>query len=173
MPGRTLVVDACLVITFGGTGQLDLVSGGDHRVVIGKRASAEVIHAPARPQLDAALENGSIDLESVDLDREAEQEALARYDSFVAFRNRGDAEVIALAATRGYIVGSDDAAVRRRVRADLGPERIAGTLDVVVWAIRDGRLSLAGADAFLTKCDVGPHLLRTMEASGTSLEDLI
>lgn len=167
------MLDACLVITFGGAGRLDLIAGGERRVVIAARAGEEVVRPPARPRLEEALDAGAIEVESIDLDVADEQDALARYDADPAFRDRGDAEVLALAATRGYTVGSDDRAIGRRVRTDLGPDRIAGTLDVIVWAVRDERISLSDAHAFLENCDVGPALLRRLTVAGVDLEDLI
>lgn len=173
MPERALIIDACIVITFGREEQLELVTARPRRIVIGDRARDEVERRPAKTQLEEAVRNGSIDVEAVDLDDPEEQNALARYDGMPAFEGRGDAEVIALAVSRGYIVGSDDRAIRRQVRRDLGPERIAGTLDLVVWAVRDGRLDLDSALAFLKACDVGPAVLEALEAQGKNLEDLV
>ena len=173
MPERPLILDACIVITFGREEQLELVTLGARGVVIGRRAREEVERAPARPQLDEAIRNGSVDVETANLEDPGEQEALARYDGMPAFEGRGDAEVIALAVSRGYIVCSDDRAIRKQVREDLGSERFAGTLDLLVWAVRDGRLELGTALDFLEASDVGPALLRALEARGTSLEDLV
>ena len=49
---------------------------------------------------------------TIDLGDAVEQEVLQRYDALIPFRSRGDAEVLALAKARGYIVESDDQAVR-------------------------------------------------------------
>lgn len=173
MAERALVLDACLAITFGQQKRLKLITDSSRRIVIGARAREEVERPPARTELDEALREGEVEVESIDLDEPDEQDALARYDAMPAFRDRGDAEVIALAVTRGYIVGSDDQAIRRHVREDLGPTRIAGTLDVVVWAVRDGRMTLDDAMAFLRACDVGPALLVALDAQGRSLEELV
>lgn len=173
MAERALVLDACLAITFGQQERLKLITGSSRRIVIGARARDEVERPPAKIELEEALRSGEVEVESVDLDNPEEQEALARYDAMPAFHDRGDAEVIALAVTRGYIVGSDDQAIRRQVRNDLGPARIAGTLDVVVWAVRDGRMTTEAAMEFLEACDVGPALLEALEAQGRTVEDLL
>lgn len=173
MPERALIIDGCIVITFGREERPKIVTTGPRRVVIGNRVREEVERPPATTRLDEAVQEGRVDVEAIDLDDPEEQEALARYDGMPAFERRGDAEVIALAVSRGYIFGSDDRAIRRQVRRDLGPERIAGSLDLVVWAVRDGRLELDRALAFLEACDVGPALLRALEDQGTSLEDLV
>lgn len=173
MPERPLIVDACIVITFGREERLDLVTSGPRRIVIGGRAREEVERRPAKSQLEEAVREDRVDVESVDLGDPDEQEALTRYDGMPAFEGRGDAEIIALAVSRGYVVGSDDRAIRRQVRKDLGPDRIAGTLDLIVWAVRDGRLEIDSALAFLEACDVGPALLRALDAQEKSLHDLV
>lgn len=174
MAKRALLLDACLAITFGQEERLDLLTGlPSRRVVIGERARREVERPPASTQLEAAIGKQMVEVEAIDLDDREEQHALARYEAMPAFRNRGDAEVIALAQVRGYIVGSDDRAIRRQVKNDLGPNRIAGTLDVLVWGVRDRRLASKDAEEFLRNCDVGPSILRALEAQGTHLEELL
>lgn len=172
MPGPALVLDACIVITFGNEEQLELVAGSSRRVVISARAEGEVARPPARSELDRALDAETIEVEGIDLDDPREQEALTRYDEKPAFRGRGDAEVLALATSRGYVVASDDQAIRRQVIRDLGPDRIAGTLDLVVWAVRDGRLSRTDAQEFLRTCDVGAALLEALRQKGQRLDEL-
>lgn len=174
MARRALILDACIAITFGAQKRLDLVSSlQSRRVIIAERARKEVKRPPASIELDTAIEEGTIEVESIDLEVEREQEALTRYDGRAAFRGRGDAEVIALASVRGYVVGSDDAAVRRTVRRDLGNARVAGTLDILVWAMRDDRISSEDAQRFLEDCDVGSMIVEALEARGIRLSDLV
>lgn len=174
MSKRDLILDACLAITFGNRRRLDLLAGlRDRRVLIADRARVEVLRPPASEELRAHIEAGKITVEAIDLEDAAEQSALARFDAMPAFRGRGEAEVLALAATRGYLVGSDELAVRRAVAEELGPGRVAKTLDVVVWAVREKRIDLREAEAFLRECDVGPRYLRALAERGRSLEDLI
>lgn len=174
MAKLALILDACIAITFGEQERLDLVWGLEsRRVIIAERAREEVMLPPASIQLDDAIRKGTIEVESIDLEDDREQEALTRYDARAAFRDRGDAEVIALASVREYVVGSDDAAVRRAVRRDLGDARIAGTLDILVWAIRNGRISSEEAEEFLESCDVGSMIIEGLETQGTRLSDLV
>lgn len=174
MPERPVVLDACLVITFGSENRLDLLTGlSTRRVAIAGRAEEEVVRPPASTALEKALETGELEIESIDLEMPDEQEALARYDDRPAFRGRGDAEVIALAASRGYIVGSDERAIRRTVRRDLGRNRTATTLDFLIWAVREERLTIEEASAFLHSCDVGPHYVAKLRRDGKTLQDLL
>src|SRR5258708_11343858 len=115
----TLIVDACQLITFGNANALTVVTSLRlHRIVVGARAAGEVTSDPASAQLRLALGNGELVSEGVDLSNAAEQAAFVTYDTRPAFRGRGDAEVLALASARGYIVGSDDRAVRSSAKAD-------------------------------------------------------
>lgn len=174
MPDRPVVLDACIIITFGSEDRLDLLTEvGSRRIVVAERAREEVRRPPASTALAAALDDGRIEEEAIDLETPEEQEALARYDDRAAFRNRGDAEVLALAAARGYVVGSDERAIRRAARDDLGTDRTATTLDFLVWAVRQERLTRSQASAFLVSCDVGPHYLERLERAGKKLGDLV
>jgi hypothetical protein len=119
--------------------------------------------------LAACIESQVIAVEAVDLAVGAEQEALARFDARPAFRNRGEAEVLALAATRGYIVGSDEVAVRRAALSEFGVSRLAGTLDFLKWAVVEGRATALQAEILLKGLDVGPGILRELARRGLTV----
>lgn len=143
-----------------------------HRVTIARRAASEVTRPPALDQLNNAIEHGLITVEQIDLDAGGEQEALARFDNSPRFRGRGDAEVLALAISRGWIVGSDETAVRRAAQTEIGAARVAGTLDFLRWAVIERRITTARAVALLGRVDVGSGLLHRIEASGQTPEEL-
>jgi len=146
MPDRPVVLDACIIITFGSEDRLDLLTEvPSRRIVVAERARDEVRRPPGSTALAAALDDGRIETEAIDLEMPEEQEALARYDKRAAFRGRGDAEVLALAAARGYVVGSDERAIRRAARDDLGTDRTATTLDFLVWTVWYGRYARTGS----------------------------
>jgi hypothetical protein len=168
----TLIVDACQLITFGNAGALSVVSSLQlHRVVVGSRADSEVVRDPAAAQLRAALATGSVTREAVDLAIATEQTALAGYDARPAFRGRGDAEVLALAVTRGYIVGSDDRPMRSFAAADCGG-RVASSVDILRWAVRESRMSVADAVALLERLDVADSARAQAARQRKTLVDL-
>ena len=170
----TVVLDACLAITFGNARALHLVTDlARYRLTIASRAFEEVLRPPAREALLVALDEGRIKMESLDLTVVREQEALARFDAMPAFRGRGDAEVLALAVCRGHAVGTDERAIRRIVRAELGSSHLVSTLDVLVLATREGLMSAAEAVRLLARLDVGPRYIDRLEAQGLTLGDLI
>lgn len=169
----TLVLDACLVITFGNADALELVTGIEgYEVVIASRAIGEVRRPPASRSLRAALEERRIRSTAIDLSVAGEQDALARFDAMPAFRGRGDAEVLALAVSRGYAVGTDERAIRRVVKAELTPRHLVSTLDVLVLAVRQGRMSARKAVRLLERIDVGPAYAKRMKDAGLAFEDL-
>jgi hypothetical protein len=168
-----VIADACLFITFGNADVLGLLTElRAHRVLVSGRSLMEVTRPPTLTALQAALAAGTVSAEAIDLGDPAEQEALRRFDSRVAFRNRGDAEVMALAVTRGYIVGSDDRAVRSAANAEIGISRMAGTVDVLKWAVSEGRLTKAEAVNRLRALDVFSGIERQVSARGQTLDDL-
>lgn len=167
----TVVIDACLAITFGNVDALAIVSGLRlHRVVIAERAAGEVTRPPASTALSHEIGRGTIIVETIDISDAGEQGALARFDAMPAFRNRGDAQVLALATARGYLVGSDDDAVRRVAFAELGVARLAGTLDFLKWAVVEGRIATSEALTLLPTLDVGLNIMRRLALRGRTLE---
>lgn len=172
--GGTLLIDACLGITFGGSGQLGILTGlRRHRVAIAATALAEIRRPPASEAVRQAIHRGEIGVEAIDTGVPAELAALARFDARAAFQGRGEAEVLALAATRGFLVGSDERAVLSAARLEFGAARAASTLDVLIWAVRERRLTLVEADGLLHRLDTGPGILRVLARQGRRLADLI
>ncbi len=121
----------------------------------------------------ASIASGRLCVESIDLENPAEQEALQAYDARPAFRGRGDAEVLALAATRAYIVASDERAIRATVLAEWGPSRLAGTADFIVWAVREDRLGAGDAEGVLLELDSGTRVLAQLKHQGRTLRHLL
>lgn len=168
----TLVLDACTVITYARAGRLDLVTGlPGHRVVMAARARSEIRKEPARSRVQAAERAGLLDTLAIDMEVPAEVAALARYDARPAFRGRGEAEVLALAACRGYAIASDEAAVLNAAREDLGAERAYTSASLLRRAVRDGRISPADAAALLGTMDVARAVTAALTQLGSSVED--
>ncbi len=170
---NTLVLDACVAITFGNAARLDLLTGmAGWRVAIGARARVEVARDPAAGQLRAAIEDGSLSVAAIDLGVPAEASALADFDRRPAFRGRGEAEVLALARSRGYAVGSDERAVLTAARSELGTGLAFSSLELLVAALRERRIEPGAANALLARLDTGPRIIRYLATHGRSLEEL-
>lgn len=168
------MLDACLVITFGNIESLDIVASlGSHRIAIASRAAGEVRRPPASLELARCLDDGSIEKVAIDPYVAAEQDALVRFDASARFRGRGDAEVLAIAAARGWIVGSDELAIQRVALQEFGPRRLAGTLDFLRWAVIESRVTVAEAVGTLNRLDVAPTLLRRIRDAGLTPEAVL
>jgi len=168
-----VIVDACLIITFGNIGELGVVAGlRAHQVLIGSRSRGEVTRPPASSALASLITSRSVTVETVDVQNELEQAALVRFDGRLAFRGRGDAELLALAVTRGWIVGSDERAIRSAATAELGSGRVAGTVDFLRWAVAEGRLAKQAAAELVPRLDVGAGILKELTATGRTLAEL-
>jgi hypothetical protein len=169
-----IVLDACMTISFGNAASLNLIDGlRFERVCISARARAEVIRDPARAAMEASIATGRLSVVAIDLENAAEQDALRKFDARAAFRGRGDAEVLALAECRGYIVASDERAMRSVVLTQWGSGRLAGTADFIVWAVREGRLDIAEAEGALAHLDSGAGVLAQLRRQGRTLADLV
>jgi|GEM_PF-3488408 len=169
---RTLVVDACTAITYAKVGRLDLVTGArGYRVVMAARARSEIRKEPARSHVAAAERAGDLTIEGVDLDAAEEVAALARYDAKPAFRGRGEAEVLALAAARGYAVASDEVPVLHAARTEFGAERVYTAASLLRLAVREERISAADAEALFERMDVAPGVTASLVRLGTSVSE--
>lgn len=174
---RTLVLDACTTTTFARVDRLDLLTTiPSIRVVIGRIASTEVRKEPAKSILAKAIRSADLSVEAIDLNSETEVAALAYFDRMVAFEGRGEAEVLALALSRGYGVASDEVAVCVAARAALpvlGPNACLMTTHLLRMAVGDGRLTLQDAVALFHRMDVAPGKLANLRRLGHTVEDLL
>jgi hypothetical protein len=169
-----VLLDACQPITFGRAGRFDLILDLERQAVaIGARASREVVRDPARTRVRSAIEAGALPVESVDLSDPRELSTLRRYDSMAAFQGRGEAEVLAVAEVRGCLVGSDDAAVLRAAVASSGIPGVVTSLDLIVWAVREGRITLRQSEELIDRLDIGPWIRKRLERAGHDLADLV
>jgi predicted nucleic acid-binding protein len=168
-----LFLDACLLITLGSEDVLDLTTGNPRfRTCAGSRALSEVKRPPAVDTVREALAGGHVRRTAIDLDDPRQAMELARFDAMPAFTGRGDAEALALTSIHDGLVASDDRAVRIAAAREFGVGRLVGTLDLLVWSVRDGRLTVASAETLLARLDVGEGLLAQMDRAGTSLRTL-
>lgn len=174
-PTRTFILDACTTTTFGRVNRLDLVTSiPATRVVIGHIACAEVSKEPAKSVLAKALKAASLAVEAIDPSVSAEAAAWAHFDAMPAFRGRGEAEVLALAVSRGYAVVTDEVAVCSAARVALShTESCFMTTHLLQMAVADGRLALSEAVTLFHSLDVAQGKLASLRRLGHSIEDLL
>lgn len=172
--GKTLVLDACTTLTFAKVNRLDLIIDLEgFRVAIAARAHAEVKREPAVSVLARAVRLARIAVESVDLGVPREAAALALFDSMTAFRGRGEAEVLALAIERGYVIATDEPAVRDALRARAPQAPFMTSTHVLKQAVAERRLTHDDAVALFNTLDVAHGTRALLRKLGYSIEDLL
>lgn len=136
---RAAVVDATVVIHLAWAGRLDLLGslrGWDF--VVPDQVVEEVSYPDHAQALKRALEAGHLRRES-----STDPVEIALYAELKQRMGKGEAACLAIAATRGWALASDDRgrAFRRLVRGRIGRERLIGTPSIVRVARDQGVLS--------------------------------
>ncbi len=104
----------------------------------------ELIDPEQKANIEAAIAAGSIDLLSVD-----NLDALALFGDLRELMGRGEAACLAVAATSGCYLASDEKKRFRRKAIELiGEKRILRTENLLVEGIRCGRITIAQADGY-------------------------
>ncbi len=140
-----VVTDANVLINLLRIGQLPLLGKLDaYRFLVPEEVVAEVTDPDQREALSSALAAGYLRQAVVDT-----MESLALFAELRDVMGRGEAACLALAATTGCHIASDEKKrFRRRAVELIGEERIVRTEGILLEAIRQGRISVAEADGF-------------------------
>jgi predicted nucleic acid-binding protein len=143
--GRILVVsDTNVLINFLRVGRLDLLSQHkDYRFVVTEHAQAEITDAAQRAELEAAIAAKSIGETSL-----TDPPEIAVFATLNAFLGRGESGAIAVAATRNWVVATDETRrAKREIESRMGQGRQLTTPGVLLRCILNGTLTVADADA--------------------------
>jgi len=143
--GRTVVLDASVVINLIHVGRLDLLGKieGYEFVVPEQVIALEVTYPEQAKLLSEALAAGWVrGVESADTVE------MALYAELSGVMGKGEAACLAMAAHRGWLVACDEGGrFRREAEARIGRGRIVNTPGIIVLAIRRGLLTVEDADA--------------------------
>lgn len=154
MPAVPCVVDASLLISLGKAGRLGLLlDATELELFVTPTVRAQLQSNDTRGPVEEAIVAGRIQVLHLSSDDEAELNALAEWGELV---DEGEAECIAVAVTRGWLVGLEDRAAQRAIRRRGGGPRWVGCADLLVLAVRARRLTVEEADAVLRSLDVYP-----------------
>ena len=146
-PAATTVVitDANVLINFVHIGQVALL--GDlpaYRFLLPVEVLHELIDDNQRAQIEASIvahQLGLMIIEALD--------TLTLFGELRDLMGRGEAACLAVSATRGYHLASDEKKRFRRKAVELiGEARIVRTEDLLVEAIRCGKRTVAQADEY-------------------------
>lgn len=140
-----VVTDANVLINFIRIGQLPLLGAlNAHRFLVPEEVVAEITDPAQQDILASAIASGCLRKVVVDT-----IESLALFAELRDVMGRGEAACLALAATSGCYIASDEKKRFRRRAIDLiGESRILRTESILVEAIRQRIISVADADGF-------------------------
>ena len=145
------VLDASLLLSLGDASALDqLWSDPHHRWHVTPISRSEVASEPTRTEVSRAILNGWLRPTELDMDSPKELTALAYWTRCV---DPGEAEAIAIATSRGWVVGIEDLAAQRRLTRETGSHRWINAAGLLMAAVRAGQLPLALADAIFVRLD--------------------
>ena len=140
-----VITDANVLINFLRIGQLSLLGKLEaYRFLVPEEVVGEITDPAQRDALASAFAEGHLGQSVVD--------TIAALELFAELRDvmgRGEAACLALAATTGCHIASDERRRFRRSATELiGEARILRTESILLEAIRQGRISVPEADAF-------------------------
>lgn len=145
------VVDASLLLTLGDASALHLL-WDDPRYVwhVTPIVRAELLSEPTRTEIANALLRGQLAATEIDVRSPAEMAALAHWSRAL---DAGEAEAIAVAVSRGWIIGIEDLFAQRKLTATHGSATWVNAATLLLHAIDDGRLRLGDADSLFRRLD--------------------
>lgn len=140
-----VVTDANVLINLIRIGQLPLLGQLDgYRFLVPAEVVNEIAEPDQREALSWALTEGHLEQVVVDT-----MESLQLFVELRDVMGMGEAACLALAATGGCHIASDEKKRFRRRAAELiGEGRIVRTEEILLAAIHQGRISVAEADGF-------------------------
>jgi len=143
-PPTVVVTDANVLINLMHVARLDLYAGlPGLEFVIPDHVREEITVPGQRTALDAAVAQGLFRIAAI-----TEPADIAFFADLKGYLGRGEAACLVLAVRNGWSIASDEKGRFRREAAErIGAERLVGTVDLYILAIRAGLLSIEEADA--------------------------
>lgn len=162
------VADASLLLSLGEASALHLLWDDPDRVWrVTPIARSEVRSDPTRSELSRAILSGRLATTELDTDSDQELRLFAHWSDLV---DAGEAEAIAVALARGWVVGLEDLFAQRRVTFEAGAAHWVNAATLLVNATTNRRMSIADADAVFVRLDCYSGYRKR---GITSLRDLI
>lgn len=151
-----VITDANVLINPLRIGQLPLLARlNGYRFVVPEDVTKEIKDPEQREALASAVAAGYLGQVIVDT-----MESLALFAELREVMGRGEAACLALAATTGSHIASDEKKrFRRRTIELIGATRIVRTESLLVEAIRQGLISVAEADVFKAALEANRYSL--------------
>ena len=140
---RTLVVDANIIINLLHVGRLALLAAlPGYECVVPEEVVAEITNPAQRQELDVAISNGYLRVETI-----TDFDDLVEYAELRRTLGRGEAACLVLARRHGWLVASDEKGrLPRAASPRIGLGIKVNTAGLFVAAIRAGLVSIEDAD---------------------------
>lgn len=152
MPPRPCVLDTSLVLAFGKAGHVAvLTSAPGFALYITPRVQEEVRSPETRTPIRQAVLEGRIGIVEIDSDDENAMKLLAQWSSLVDY---GEAETIAVALSRTWLVGTEDLAAQRQLNRRVGAGRWINAATVLLDCVAQGGLAMPDAESVFRSLDV-------------------
>lgn len=141
---RVVVTDANVLINLIHVARLDFCWQLANLEFVVPDHVREEINIPAqRETLDQAVEGGRLRIVSI-----TEPDDIELFADLVTRLGRGEAACLVLAVRNGWLVASDEKRrFLREVAQRIGDDRMIGTADLYIHAIRSGLITIDDADA--------------------------
>ena len=140
---RTLVVDANIIINLLHVGRLALLAAlPGYECVVPEEVVAEITNPAQRQELDVAISNGYLRVETI-----TDFDDLVEYAELRRTLGRGEAACLVLARRHGWLVGSgENGRLKREGSTRLGWGGTVHTAGLLGSANRAGLVSIEDAD---------------------------
>lgn len=151
---RTCVLDTSLILTLSATARVDFfLSTSRYDLVITPLVRGELVRRESREPVDLAISAGYVRAAELDTASEREMVLWSRWSRIV---DAGEAEAIALAQARGWLVGLEDRPAQRALDRDVGAGQWINCVNLLLNAVDDGVLPIAEAEILFVKLDSYP-----------------
>lgn len=149
--GKNCVLDASLILSIASANAFEVLwTHPGYMWQLSGIVRAELRQRTSRDPIDAAIAGGHIRLVELDTTDPSQMREWANWLERV---DEGEAEAIAVASTRGWLIAIEDRQAQRAIDAKLAPGRWVNCGSLLIDAVTDKRLSVAAADKIFHDLD--------------------
>lgn len=151
---RPCAIDTSLILTLSSASHLGFfLSKSRYNWCITPLVRGELTRRETREPVDSAITQGKLRVTALDMNSEREVELWTRWSLLV---DLGEAETIALAIARGWLVALEDRQAQRALDREEGDGHWINCATLLLDATEDQVLSLADADRIFQSLDSYP-----------------
>lgn len=148
------VLDASLIFTLSSSGVLErMLSSSRYSWHITPLVRGEIVRRETRVVIDRAIAAGQLLVIELDTSEQSQLDTWAEWGQLV---DVGEAEAIALALARGWVIGLEDRQAQRALDRLVGPGRWINAVNLLRDAVADGLMTLAEANVIFASLDSYP-----------------